>query len=117
MATKLFIGGLAYAATEDELRDLFATVGDVASVAIITDRETGRSKGFGFIEMADDDLAKAAIDQLNGKELAGRSISVSEARPQQPRENRSFGGERSYGSNGGRPGGNGGSRGGNDRRY
>lgn len=99
MATKLFVGGLPYSTTDDELRDLFAPFGDVASAKVIIDRETNRSKGFGFVEMTNDDEAKAAIDQLHDSELGGRKIAVNEARPQERRE-RSFGGDR--GSNGGR---------------
>ena len=101
MATKLFVGSLAYTATDDDLQTAFAAVGTVVSAKVIMDRETGRSKGFGFVEMSSDDEAKAAIDQLNGKEIAGRAVTVSEARPQAPREPRSFGG----GNNGGGFGG------------
>ncbi len=92
MANKLFIGSLAYAVTDDELQQMFAEVGEVVSAKVIIDRDTNRSKGFGFVEMANDDDAKKAIDQLNGKDLAGRAIVVNEARPKEPRENRSFGG-------------------------
>lgn len=101
MATKLFVGSLAYSATDDDLQAAFAAVGNVVSAKVIMDRETGRSKGFGFVEMSTDDEAKAAIDQVNGKEIAGRAVTVSEARPQAPREPRSFGG----GNNGGGFGG------------
>lgn len=86
MASKLFVGSLAWATTDDSLRDFFATVGTVVSASVIFDRETNRSKGFGFVEMSSDDEAKAAIDQLNGKDLDGRPIVVSEARPRQPRD-------------------------------
>lgn len=92
MAAKLFVGSLAYSVRDEELAEFFATVGTVESAKVIMDRETNRSKGFGFVEMSSDDEAKAAVEQLNGKELAGRAVIVSEARPQQPRENRSFGG-------------------------
>ena len=92
MATKLFVS-LAYAVTDDELKDFFSEVGTVVSARVITDRETGRSKGFGFVEMSSDAEAKAAIDQLNGRELNGRTVSVSEARPQENRERRSFSGD------------------------
>ncbi len=85
MAQKLFVGSLAWAATEDELRELFEAVGAVESVAILTDRETGRSRGFGFVEMTNEDEAKKAIEELNGKEVAGRSIIVNEARPREDR--------------------------------
>lgn len=92
MANKLFVGSLAYAVTDETLEEFFKTAGTVVSAKVIIDRDSGRSKGFGFVEMSNDDEAKAAIDQLNGKELEGRAIAVNEARPQQPRENRSFGG-------------------------
>lgn len=96
MSTKLFVS-LAYSVTEDELRDFFAGVGTVVSARVIMDRETNRSKGFGFVEMSTEEEAKAAIDQLNGKELSGRTVSVSEARPQENRERRSFGDNNSGG--------------------
>src|ERR1700742_4025442 len=92
MASKLFVGSLAYTATDDDLNAFFAPAGTVVSAKVIMDRDTNRSKGFGFVEMSTDEEAKAAIDQLNGKELNGRAVAVSEARPQAPRENRSFGG-------------------------
>lgn len=91
MATKLFVGSLPYSATDEELEQLFAEVGTVVSAKVIFDRETGRSKGFGFVEMSSDDEAKAAIDKLNNSDLGGRTIIVNEARPQEPRgERRSF---------------------------
>ena len=83
MARKLFVGGLPYRTTGDELRDAFAQAGEVASASIVTDRETGRSRGFGFVEMANDADAATAVDKLNGSELDGRKIVVSEARPKQ----------------------------------
>jgi RNA recognition motif-containing protein len=85
MASKLFIGSLAWATNDDSLRDFFAQAGTVVSASVIVDRETNRSKGFGFVEMSSDEEAKAAIDQLNGKELDGRPIVVSEARPREAR--------------------------------
>ena len=87
---KLYVGGLAYSITEQELEALFAEHGRVISTAVIKDRETGQSKGFGFVEMSDDTEAKEAIKQLNGKDVSGRSIMVNEARPQEDR--RSSGG-------------------------
>jgi cold-inducible RNA-binding protein len=90
MATNLFVGSLAYSVTDDELQQFFATAGNVVSAKVIMDRETNRSKGFGFVEMGSDDEAKAAIAQLDGKDLNGRAISVNEARPRPPREERSF---------------------------
>lgn len=80
---KLFVGSLAWATTDDTLNAHFAAVGTVASAKVITDRETGRSKGFGFVEMEDDKEADAAIEQLNGSDLDGRSIVVNEARPRE----------------------------------
>ncbi len=82
---KLYVGGLAYSVTEQELETLFAEYGKVVSAAVIKDRDSGQSKGFGFIEMAEDAEAKAAMAALNGKELSGRSIMVNEARPQEER--------------------------------
>lgn len=93
MATKLFVGSLSYQATDDDLRAAFEPFGQVVSAKVIMDRDTGRSKGFGFVEMESDDAAKTAINDMNGKEVAGRAIIVNEARPQEPRgERRSFGG-------------------------
>lgn len=109
MGKKLYVGNLPYSITEETLNDTFSTHGTVESVRIITDRDTGRSKGFGFIEMADDDAADTAIDQLNGQEIDGRPLTVNEARPMAPRENRG-------GSGGGGAGGGGGFfKGGNSR--
>jgi RNA recognition motif-containing protein len=85
MATKLFVGSLAWATTDDSLKDFFASAGTVVSASVIMDRETNRSKGFGFVEMSSDEEAKAAVDQLNGKELDGRAVVVSEARPREDR--------------------------------
>ena len=80
---KLFVGGLPFATTDDELADAFAQFGTVKSAKVITDRETGRSRGFGFVEYENDDEGKAAIDGLDGKELGGRTIHVSQARERQ----------------------------------
>jgi cold-inducible RNA-binding protein len=82
MSKKLYIGNLPYNITETALREMFTPVGVVDSVSIITDRDTGRPKGFAFVEMTDDDAAKQAISQINGKTLDNRSITVAEARPQ-----------------------------------
>ena len=81
MARKLFVGGLPYRTTGDELKDAFSKAGEVATASIVTDRETGRSRGFGFVEMADDSGAQSAIEMWNGKEFDGRTLTVSEARP------------------------------------
>jgi RNA recognition motif-containing protein len=92
MNNKLFVGNLAFSLTEDALRDTFSAVGGVASVKLVTDRETGRARGFGFVEMDSDDLATQAIEQLNGKDVGGREISVSVAKPQTRSNDRGFGG-------------------------
>ena len=84
---KLFVGGLPFATTSEELEQLFAEFGTVASAKVITDRDTGRSKGFGFVEFENDDEGKKAEAAMNGKDVGGRSITVNEARPKQPREN------------------------------
>jgi cold-inducible RNA-binding protein len=97
MARKLYCGNLSFSITEDTLLDLFGAIGEVVSVNIITDRMTGRSRGFGFVEMAEEDAAQQAINQLNGRVVDGRSLKVAEARPQRPREQRDSWGE------GGRP--------------
>jgi len=82
----IYVGNLAYSLTEDELANEFANYGEVTSAKIIVDRENNnRSKGFGFIEMSDDDAAKKAIEELNGKEVAGRNLRVNEAKPRAPR--------------------------------
>lgn len=85
MATKLFVGSLPWAVDDQALADLFKEFGAVASAKVIMDRESGRSKGFGFVEFDDDEAAKAAMNKLNGTDLQGRSIVVSEARPLEPR--------------------------------
>jgi len=77
----IYVGNLSFSTNEDEISALFAKTGDVDSVRIITDRDTGRSKGFGFVEMANSEQAKSAIDKLNGTELDGRSLTVNEAKP------------------------------------
>ncbi|MDQ6662705.1 MAG: RNA-binding protein [Chloroflexota bacterium] len=82
---RLYVGGLPYQTTEQDLSDLFSQVGDVTSVTVITDRDTGRSKGFGFVEMGDDEQARSAIERLNGTNLGDRTITVNEARERQPR--------------------------------
>ena len=81
MSKKIYVGNLSYKVTEDDLKDLFAEFGSVTEVNVITDRETGRPRGFAFVEMDSDDEATKAIDSLNGKELQDREIVVNEARP------------------------------------
>jgi cold-inducible RNA-binding protein len=107
--TRIYVGNLSFDATEEQVREMFAAFGEVDSVNIITDRDTGRSRGFGFVEMSDSAAAKAAIDALNGKDLGGRALTVNEARP---RVERGGGGGR-----GGRSGGGGGGGGGRGRRW
>ena len=121
MGRKLYVGNLTYSVNNADLEALFAPFGTVQSSQVIMDRETNRSKGFGFVEMNDAGQAKAAIEALNSKEVDGRSLTVNEARP---REERSFGGGggggRGYGGGGGgRSGGGGGGYGGGGggRRY
>lgn len=97
MEKKLFVGSLSYSTTEDSLRSFFEQAGQVESVAIITDKLSGRSKGFAFVEMASEDEAQKAVEMCNGKELDGRTIVVDEARPMQPRAPRSFDRERPRG--------------------
>lgn len=93
MGTKLYVGGLSYSTTEESLKDAFAQAGAVESVNIITDRMSGRSKGFGFVEMESEEATQAAIDLWNGKEFEGRTLTVNEARPLKPRPSRGdFGG-------------------------
>ncbi|HUC90017.1 MAG TPA: RNA-binding protein [Patescibacteria group bacterium] len=94
MATKLFVGSLSYSVNDDQLNDAFAPFGTVVSAKVIIDRETGRSKGFGFVEMSSDAEAQAAIKGLDGKDIGGRQVAVSEARPQENRERRSFSNDR-----------------------
>jgi len=100
MSQNLFIGSLAYATTDDSLKAYFETVGEVASARVVTDRDTGRSKGFGFVEFADEANNQKAIDDLNGKELDGRAINVSLARPKEDRPRRDFN-DNNGGNNGG----------------
>lgn len=92
MAKKLFVGNLSWGTTDDSLRELFSQAGTVVSAQVITDRHTGKARGFGFVEMSSDEEADKAKAELNGKMLDGRAIVVNEARPQQPREDRPQGG-------------------------
>ncbi|MGI9065241.1 MAG: RNA recognition motif domain-containing protein [Pyrinomonadaceae bacterium] len=107
MGTKLYVGNLSFRTTAEELRDAFASVGTVESASVIEDRDTGRSRGFAFVEMATPEEAAAAIDQFNGKDFGGRNLTVNEAKPREDRGGRGGGG-------GGR-GGYGGGGGGHDR--
>ena len=92
MATKLYIGNLSFSTTESELREAFAAFGDVSSCNVITDRETGRPRGFAFVEMSSADAASKAVAELNGKDLGGRALVVNEARPREDRPRGGFGG-------------------------
>jgi len=102
MEAKLYVGNLPYSTTEDDLRSLFAQAGTVVSVALITDRDSGRSKGFGFVEMENQEEAEQAISMLNGSDLNGRALTVNIARPREERPRRSYnqggggGGNRNY---------------------
>ena len=106
MATKLFVGSLSWGVTDDQLADFFAQAGTVVSAKVITDRDTGRSKGFGFVEMSSDEEAKAAVEKLHNQELDGRAVTVNEARPREERPRNNFGG--GGGGNDRRGGGGGG---------
>lgn len=113
MASKLFVGGLSWDTTDDTLKGFFSQSGTVVSAQVIMDKYTGKSKGFGFVEMSSDAEAQEAMAKLNGQPLDGRNVAVNEAKPQAPRENR-FGGGGGGGYGGGR-GGQGGGFGGGDR--
>jgi RNA recognition motif-containing protein len=103
MGRKLYVGNLPYSATEQSVREAFGKCGKVDSVALITDRDTGQSKGFGFVEMSSDAEAQAAIQQLNGTSFEGRQIKVNEAKPKAPGGGGGGGGGRGgYGGGGGR---------------
>ena len=103
MSTKLYVGNLSFRVTSEDLHEHFSTAGEVTSANVVMDRETGRSRGFGFVEMASDDAANNAIAQFNGQEYDGRNLVVNEARPRE---------EGGGGGRGGRGGGGGGGRGG-----
>ena len=117
MSKKLYVGNLSFQTTSQDLQQLFAQAGTVESASVIEDRDTGRSKGFAFVEMSTEDEATSAIEQFNGKEVAGRSLKVNEARPKEDRSGggRGFGGNRGGGYGGGGNRGGGFGRGGNNR--
>ena len=106
MAKKLYVGGLPYATTDTDLKDAFSKAGSVVSAVIIMDKMSGRSKGFGFVEMSSDEEAQKAIDMWNGKDFGGRTLTVNEARPMEERPRNNFRG----GDRGGYGGGRGGDR-------
>jgi cold-inducible RNA-binding protein len=109
---KLYVGNLAFQTSSEELQQLFAQAGTVQSASVIEDRDTGRSRGFGFVEMASPEEGQNAISQFNGKEFNGRNLTVNEARPREDRGNRGGGGGRGFGGGGGGRGGYGGGGGG-----
>ncbi|MEK7579579.1 MAG: RNA-binding protein [Patescibacteria group bacterium] len=113
MAKRLYVGGLPYETTDDELKDLFSEAGTVDSAKIVTDKYSGRSRGFGFVEMSSDEEAMKAIESMNGKQIGERSITVNEAKPMGERTERRGG----FGGGRGRGGFGGGSRGGFGRQY
>ena len=96
MANKLFVGSLAFSATDDDLAQFFSQAGQVVSAKVIMDRDTNRSKGFGFVEMSSDEEAQKAIQTLDGKELNGRAVNVSEARPREERPRSNYGSDNRY---------------------
>ena len=111
MSMKLYVGNLSFQTTSEDLQELFAQAGTVESATVVEDRETGRSRGFGFVEMASKQEGEAAIQQFNGKEVGGRALTVNEARPREDRGG-GGGGNRFGGGGGGGRGGYGGNRGG-----
>ncbi len=116
MSKKLYVGGLPYSVDDAQLNEMVQPFGEIISAKVIQDKFSGKSKGFGFVEMANDNEAQAAIDSLNGKEIGGRSIKVNEARPMTPRSGGGGGGGGGFGG-GGRRGGGGGGRGGHSNRW
>lgn len=107
MSMKLYVGNLAFATSSQELQELFAQAGTVTSASVIEDRDTGRSRGFGFVEMSSKEEGEAAIAQLNGKEMNGRALNVNEAKPRENRGGGSGGGRGGFGGNRGGGGYNG----------
>ncbi|HEY0005619.1 MAG TPA: RNA-binding protein [Pyrinomonadaceae bacterium] len=115
MSMKLYVGNLSFQTSSEDLQQLFSQVGTVESASVVEDRDTGRSRGFGFVEMSSKEEGQKAIEQFNGKEMNGRNLTVNEARPREDRGNRGGGGgggRGGYGGGGGGRGGGGGGRGG-----
>jgi len=117
MSTKLYVGNLSFNTSTSDLEQMFAESGTVQSANIIEDRETGRSRGFGFVEMSSNEEAKAAITALDGKEVDGRNLKVNEAKPQEKRSGGGGGGRGGYGGGGGGNYGGGGGYGGGKNRW
>ncbi len=117
MNNKLFVGGLSFNTTENDLQDAFAAHGSVSEVNLVTDRMTGKSKGFAFVTMSSAQEAQDAITGMNGKALDGRNLTVNEARPREERSDRGGGGGGGYGGGGGGGGRSGGGGGGRQNRY
>jgi cold-inducible RNA-binding protein len=119
MAMKLYVGNLSFQTSSEDLQQLFAQAGTVESATVVEDRDTGRSRGFGFVEMSSKEDGEKAIEQFNGTDLNGRNLTVNEARPREDRGNRGGGGRGGFGGNrgggGGRGGYGGGGGGGRDR--
>jgi cold-inducible RNA-binding protein len=119
MSTRLYVGNLSFRTTGEDLREYFSQAGEVESASVVEDRDTGRSRGFGFVEMATAEGAAAAIEQFNGKDFGGRNLTVNEARPREDRGGggggRGFGGGGNRGGGGGYGGGRGGGGGGYER--
>ncbi|MEJ7863290.1 MAG: RNA-binding protein [Pyrinomonadaceae bacterium] len=115
MSTKLYVGNLSFNTSNEDLQELFGQSGTVESVTVVEDRETGRSRGFGFVEMSSKEEGEAAIQSLNGKEIDGRALNVNEARPREDRGGSGGGGGRGGYGGGGNRGGGGGYGGGGSR--
>ena len=116
MSMKLYVGNLAFATSSQDLQELFAAAGTVESASVVEDRETGRSRGFGFVEMSTKEEGAAAISQFNGKEVNGRALNVNEAKPREPRTGGGGGGRGGFGGGRGGNGGGGGYGGGGGNR-
>ena len=116
MSMKLYVGNLNFKTSGEDLQELFGQVGTVESASVVMDRETGRSRGFGFVEMSSAEEGQKAIEQFNGKEFNGRNLTVNEARPREDRGGRGGGGRGGYGGGGGNRGGGGGYGGGGGNR-